>query len=221
MTFSDILVLVAAGMFVLGYLVLNQIVLRILLFVGTLLYIWYYAVVDATPLWPAIWASVATGSANLIGMITLIYSRSRWAIPKRFRDLYEHFRALPPGEFATLMKAANRVTRPAGYRLTTIGSPVETLYFVVDGSVEIEKNGECFSVDAGIFVGEIGYRTGRAASATVRLATEGELLEWNVARLKKRAARNLRFGLAIDTIISLDLAEKVTKSGSPRLPEPR
>lgn len=41
----DFLVLAAAGMFVLGYLIINQIMLRAMLLVGTALYIWYYAVV--------------------------------------------------------------------------------------------------------------------------------------------------------------------------------
>ena len=41
----DFLVLAAAGMFVLGYLIINQIMLRAMLLVGTALYIWYYVVV--------------------------------------------------------------------------------------------------------------------------------------------------------------------------------
>lgn len=202
-------------MFVLGYLILDQILLRIMLLVGTALYIWYYAVVDDTPLWPAIWASSATGTANLIGLISLLYRRSSWAIPKRSRDLYGHFKLLPPGDFAKLMTVADRVKRPAGHRLTEAGRPVETLYYVIDGTVRVEKNGARFSIEKRTFVGEVGYLTGHMASASTMLESDGELLEWDVAQLKRRVSRDPRFGLAMDTIISLDLAGKVARAGSP------
>lgn len=215
LSFSDFLVLAAAGMFVLGYLILNQIILRIMLLVGTALYIWYYAVVDSSPLWPAIWASMATGSANLIGLMSLLYRRSQFAIPRTSRDLYSQFSQLPPGDFRNLMLAANRVTRPAGHRLTTEDRPVETLYYVIDGSVEVDKNGNRFHLSKGTFIGEVGYLTGNPASASTHLAEDSELLEWGVASLKKRVARDPRFGLAMDTMISLDLAGKVARAGAP------
>ena len=215
LTLSDLLVLAAAGMFVLGYLILNQILLRIMLLIGTVLYIWYYAVVDSSPLWPAIWASCATGTANLIGLASLLYRRSAWAIPRQYRDLYEDFKALPPGDFRRLMTAAQRVTRPTGHRLTRENAPVETLYYVIDGVVEVEKNGARFSIPNGAFVGEVGYLTGNPASASTFLADESELLEWDVTTLKKRVKRDPRFGLAMDTMISLDLAGKVARAGAP------
>ena len=162
----DFLVLAAAGMFVLGYLIINQIMLRAMLLVGTALYIWYYAVVNDTPLWPAIWASTATGTANLIGLMSLFYRRSVWAIPRKYRDIYAHFDILPPGDFRKLMSVANRVTRPAGHQLTADGSRVNTLYYVIGGKVEIEKYGSRFFVPDGVFIGEVAYLTGNRASAS-------------------------------------------------------
>ncbi|WP_282181773.1 hypothetical protein [Aliiroseovarius marinus] len=38
---SDVLVFAAAATFVLGYLIINQVALRIMLLIGTGLYIWY------------------------------------------------------------------------------------------------------------------------------------------------------------------------------------
>ena len=218
MLFSDYLVLAAAGMFVLGYLTINQIILRIMLLVGTALYIWYYAVVDDAPLWPAIWASATTGSANLIGMLGLIYRRSAWAIPSSFRDIYPHFNALPPGDFRKLMKEANRVTRPAGYRLTTAGTTVDTLYYIIDGAVEVEKLNSRFSIPKNTFVGEVAYMTGNPASASTFLVSDSLVLEWPVAKLKRRATRDPRFRLALDAMISLDLAGKVARAGVSSLP---
>lgn len=212
---SDVIVLLAGGTFVLGYLIINQMMLRIVLLVGTLLYIWYYAVFDDAPLWPAIWASAATGLANLVGLMSLMLHNSRWAIPRAYRDIYVHFDILPPGDFRKLMGAANRVSRPAGYEFTADGARVNTLYYIIDSEVEVEKFGERFSIPNGVFVGEVAYLTGNRASATTSLATESDVLEWDVATLKHLAVRDPRFRLAMDAMISLDLAGKIARAGSP------
>ncbi|WP_135507606.1 Crp/Fnr family transcriptional regulator [Roseovarius aestuariivivens] len=212
---SDFLVLAAAGMFVLGYLIINQIMLRTMLLIGTMLYIWYYAVVDETPLWPAIWASAATGTANVIGLLSLFYRGSTWAVPNKYRDIYVQFDLLPPGDFRKLMRAAHRAMKPAGFQLTREGSRVNTLYYVIDGEVEVAKSGSRFSIPEGIFVGEVAYLTGNRASASTYLARDSDVLEWEVAMLKQRAARDPRFQLAMDAMISLDLAGKVSRAGSP------
>ena len=48
----------AGGLYAVGYLVINQVILRILVLFGTGFYIWYYAVVADVPLWDAILASI-------------------------------------------------------------------------------------------------------------------------------------------------------------------
>lgn len=211
---ADYLVIVAAGMFVLGYLIINQVVLRTMLLIGTVLYIWYYATVDDTPLWSAIWASVATGIANLVGLLWLLYERSTWAIPKNFSDVYARFKILPPGDFRKLMHAVSRVERPRGYTLTTEGAKIDTLYYILEGAAEVEKTNIRFSISHDVFVGEVAYLTGYSASATVVLSQDSTVLEWDVSILKRRAARDPRFTLALDALISLDLAAKVSSSVS-------
>lgn len=212
---SDILVLAAAATFVLGYLIINQIALRVMLLVGTGFYIWYYAVVADTPLWAAIWASTATGTANVLGLTSLFLRKSRWIIPKRDKDLYPAFSALPPGDFRKLMLLANRGRRTQGEVLTTVGATVTSLFYVVSGRVEIRKRGSVFHMHSGNFVGEVAFLTEEDASATTLMAEDGELLSWDVEQLRQRAARDVRFRLALDAVISLDLARKVARAGSP------
>lgn len=214
---SDILVLAAAATFVLGYLIINQIALRVMLLIGTGLYIGYYAVVSDTPLWAAIWASAATGTANVIGLTSLLLRKSKWIIPKRDKDLYSSFSALPPGDFRQLMLMASRGRRAQGDILTTTGAKVTSLFYVVSGRVEIRKRGSVFHMHSGNFVGEVAFLTEEDASATTLMAEDGELLSWDVAQLRQRAARDVRFRLALDAVISLDLAHKVASAGSPNV----
>lgn len=214
---SDILVLAAAATFVLGYLIINQIALRVMLLIGTGLYVWYYAVVADTPLWAAIWASAATGTANVIGLTSLLIRKSKWSIPKRDKDLYPAFSALPPGDFRQLMLMANREERAQGDVLTMAGASVPTLFYVISGRVEIRKRDSVFYMQSGNFVGEVAFLTEKDASATTLMAEAGELLCWDVEELRQRAARDTRFRLALDAMISLDLAHKVAKAGSPNV----
>jgi CRP-like cAMP-binding protein len=209
------LVLAAAATFVSGYLIINQIALRVMLLIGTGLYVWYYAVVADTPLWAAIWASVATGTANVIGLTSLLVRKSKWSIPKRDKDLYPAFSALPPGDFRQLMLMASREKYTQGDVLTRAGASVSTLYYVISGRVEIRKRGSVFYMECGNFVGEVAFLTEKSASATTLMAEGGELLFWDVEKLRQRAARDARFRLALDAMISLDLAHKVAMAGSP------
>jgi CRP-like cAMP-binding protein len=158
---------------------------------------------------------MATGTANLIGLMALIYRRSPWAVPKMYRDVYPRFKMLPPGDFRKLVKVAERSTRPAGYPLTVGGQPVSTLYYIIDGAVRLEKFGESFDIPDAVFVGEVAYLTNRRASASTVLTKESDVLEWDVDLLKQRSKRDPRFRLAIDAVISLDLAGKVARAGSP------
>jgi len=214
----DVIVAAAATVFVIAYLIINQVALRLTLLLGTALYIWYYFVAAQDPLWSAIWASGATGLANMIGLGKLWLRNSPISIPRRHMDVYAHFDILPPGDFRKLMRAATRQTRPAGYVLTRSNTRVETLYYVVNGPVVVEKYGESFRLPDGIFLGEVAYLTGNRASATTHLAADSDVIEWEVADLKRRAQRDVRFRLALDALISLDLADKVARAGSPKLP---
>ena len=212
---SDVLVFAAAATFVLGYLIINQVALRIMLLIGTALYIWYYAIVSDAPLWSAIWASSATGMANLIGLSNLLIRRSRWILPKRDIDIYPSFSALPPGDFRKLMLLARREKLPKDKVLTTAGPKVPDLYYVISGLVDVRKQGGGFYMRRGNFVGEVAFLTNNKASATVVMAEEGELLCWDVNQLRARAERDVRFRLALDAMISLDLARKVAQAGAP------
>lgn len=197
-------------MFALSYLIINQIILRLGITVGTLLYIWYYAVAADTPLWAAIWTSVIMGIANLIGLAQLLVRRSEIALPKRHKDIYHYFSTLLPGDFRDVVKLAERRTNDAPLVMTKEGEPVTSLYFLISGRTSVDKAGEEFGLPEGIFIGEVAYLTNRVASATTTAPVGSEILEWNFASLRRKAAKDSRFKLALEAVISNDMADKVT-----------
>lgn len=214
----DLLILAAATSYFIGYLIINQVMLRLFILAGTLCYIGYYWTVADTPLWMAIWASVAIGSANLFGLWLLLMSRSRLSIPKQYRALYDsqpHFRDLPPGDFRVLITAARHVTLAERTVLMRENAWNTKLYYLLDGTVEAEKLGHAFDMPAGIFMGEVAYLLEQPASATIAVKPGATVLEWDFAELRKRSLRKPRFKLALEAMISRDLSRKVSLAVAP------
>ena len=212
----ETLVLTAGGLFTIGYLIINQMLLRVFVLMGTFLYIGYYATVAAEPLWEAIVTSCVMGGANLIGIFNLLVRRTRWIIPRQHRDIYPLFSTLPPGDFRAIMQAATRQTIDEDTVLSAEGDTVTHVYFVLSGGLIIHKLGEKFSMGYGIFVGEAAYIAGNKSAATSIAVAGSDILVWEIADLRRRAKRNPRFGLAFDALIAPNLALKVVSAVPPR-----
>lgn len=211
----EYLVMSAGVIYIFAFLIINQIALRSILLVGSAFYIWYYAIVADEPLWAAIITNVGISGANVVGLAILLFRNSKISIPRQHADIYPAFSLLPPGDFRTLMGLCTRRVVAEETQMTREGAPVETLYFVLNGQTTACKRGESFKLPEKIFIGEVGYLTGDGASATTTLAAGSEILEWDVARLRRKAKRNVRFNLALDALISKDLAAKVALAGGP------
>jgi hypothetical protein len=67
-------------------------------------------------------------------------------------------------------------------------------------------------LDSPAFAGEIAFRNGVGASATVTLPPGTDYMVWSVADLRKLSRRNRALGNALIARFSLDLAQKVTNS---------
>lgn len=210
------IVLAAGAVFTIGYLIINQVILRLMILTGTVLYIWYYAVASDLPLWEAIYISIVMGIANVIGLCSLFWRSSPLAVPFAHRDIYAQFRDLPPGDFRELVTRARRYTLEQDAEITAEGAPLDSLYYVITGAIEIEKRGEVFTMPPRLFVGEVAYLSHQPSAATTRLQAGAEVLRWDVAALRARASRKSRFKLALEAMISRDLALKVAFAVAPR-----
>lgn len=211
----EIIVMLAGGAHVIGYLIINQVALRLLLLLGTVFYLWYYAVAAASPLWEAIYLSTLMGLANLTGLLGLYLRRSRLAIPSAHRDIYACFDGLPPGDFRTLMKHANRRVAFKREKITTEAKPLQYLTYVISGGVDVDKAGDQFQMPAGIFVGEVAFLQQKNSAASTWVMAGSEILQWDVTVLRGQLERRARFRLALESVIYKDLAAKVSAAVAP------
>ncbi|MEM6303559.1 MAG: cyclic nucleotide-binding domain-containing protein [Pseudomonadota bacterium] len=211
----EFLVYAAGACYVLGLLIINQVVLRLLILTGTAFYLVYYATVAATPLWEAIYISLLIALSNVYGLASLLARQSHLAIPRAHQDIYGHFPGLPPGDFRTLMRYGKRRVTDTDLPLTHEGTPLTKMYYIIDGDMLVMKGGDQFRVPPGVFVGEVAYLTGQRASASTRLRAGSEYIEWNAVDLRTASARSLRFKMALEASLSQDLAHKVARSVAP------
>lgn len=202
-----------------GYLVINQIILRILILIGTGLYILYYSLVGDAPLWEAIYMSALIGAATLAGLCGLVWRGSTLAIPARHRDIYPLFAPLPPGDFRDLIRMADRFTARERSQISAQGKPQKKLYYAISGRLRVEKRGVAFDMPGAVFVGEVAFMTNQTSAASTWAEPGTELLVWDVAALRRQADRKARFRLALDSMIAKDLAIKVAFAVAPKKPD--
>lgn len=210
------LVYVAAGAQVLGYLFRDQVKLRLLLLFGTLFYVLYYALAATEPLWDAIVASSVLGAANLVGLSSLLLSRSAWLIPAEQRALFQMLGGIQPGDFRALMKFGTIRTAETEEEITRLGETPDRLFYVCEGEPRVVKAGGEFGIPCRCFIGEVSLMLGTPASATVRLPAGALFVEWPRVRLARAMARNNRLKLALEALMAEDMARKVAFSSSAR-----
>lgn len=211
----DVLITLAGGCFVLGYLIINQVALRLALLIGSMFYIWYYATVADEPLWGAIYLSLAMIATNMIGIGGLWARQSKWVLPKVARDIYPRFSHIPPGDFRALLGAASRYVVDDDTMILRTGARAQSVFYVISGGADVVKQGSRFAMPSGVLLGEVAYLRSRPASADIMLRTGSEVLEWNADTLGRKSAKSARFKLAFEAMVSIDLAEKVAHAVAP------
>ena len=206
----DILVHIGAFLFLLAYLVRDQILLRGLIILGTVFYIVYYFFME-TPLWSALLWNSSFVVINLI-MIGVIYSdRASFVMSERERKLYQVFNTLSPGEFKKLLKIADWFDGSSEEQITTEGEVPARLYFIIDGEALIARDDKKFFVGPSVFIGELAYLIKKPATATVKLTDKVVGISWKTSSLIKLLASNPQMKIAFDGLLNQDLAAKLAR----------
>ncbi|MEO0680377.1 MAG: cyclic nucleotide-binding domain-containing protein [Pseudomonadota bacterium] len=207
-----VILYVAVGLYVMGFLFRNQIVLRALVLTGSSCYVIYYYIVSETPLWDAIIATGLIMASTAYGLINLLLSRSRLAVPWAQLPVLEAmttFGRIEPGLFRSLMKAGSLRSATEETPLTQEGVPPEALVFLVSGGMRIRKGDVDIVLPGPCFIGEVGWMLGTPASADVHAAEGAEYVLWPRETLRRTIRANPRLETALDALVAHDMARKV------------
>lgn len=212
---TAVLVYLATTMQVLGFLFRTQLILRLLVLLGTVFYVAFYYFHPVEPIWDAIYGSSLIGLANIIGLGFLIYSRVPLGMDETERELFDAMGGLEPGMFRKLMAIGDLWDSHTMVELTHEGRKPESLFFVLRGQTEVRKGVSSFKVRDRVFIGEVAFLTGATASASTSLLNGGVYVQWDSKRLRALCERRPALRQAFEALISRDLASKVATGVQP------
>jgi CRP-like cAMP-binding protein len=160
---------------------------------------------------PAIgaWNSVMVG-INTVMAARIIHERRAVELPPDLGPLYDrHFSALSPTEFLRWWKQGRRETLE-NERLARAGERPDWLYFLLNGTVRVSRNGEAIAeLPAGYFVAEMSLLTGKPANADVDAVGTVDVMRWETRSLRDLHTRNPLLWTRIQSVIGHDLVEKI------------
>ena len=195
---------------VLAMLMSSILALRVLALASGVIGFFYAAMILTDPVGAA-WdiAFIAANAAQL----SLMAWRSR-TVHFSDEDHQFHQTAIPLVQTALarrLINTGNWRDLDAGTELTRQGEAVDTLTFIVDGTVEIRVDGQPVATCRfGDFVGELGIFSDHPATATAVAATQLRVLAFDRQALMRAQRREPQLRLALDAAFNTNLRHKLT-----------
>jgi len=208
------LIHLGTGLLLIGYFIRDELKLRAMIIVSSLVFNAYYWIVPKPPLWDSVMTGFLMVGVNLWVLFQVLLDRTAFRLSDEERRLLGAFSTFTPGQFRRVLKLAKwrEAEEGDGSPLTTQDQPCDALFFIFDGLVDVEKNTHRFTLSSGSFVGEIAYVQRGPASATTRARPGARYVEWDAAALRALESRFPDLGNALNARLANELAEKLGNS---------
>lgn len=200
-----------------AYLVRDILILRSLLLAAGVTMLAYFMVGMADVAWTPFFWQIVLLLVNLVWVVLLVRERQSVRFTEEERELHETlFREFSALEFMKLLRAGDWRSLAEGDDLTQRGEPVERLYLVSNGEVEVDRGSgrEPIRVRDGGLIGEMSFLNASPATATVRATCPTRCLTWNQEELRSLLRRNPSMRGVLMSVIGSDLTHKLSSPGS-------
>jgi Cyclic nucleotide-binding domain len=208
------LVHVGSILYLICFLFRDQLLLRSFAIAGDVAFVLYYFNVAEEPLWGAIFWNIPNIGINLVMIALILRDRRTASFSENELKLYGLLPSVEPSEFRKLLRVGKWLTAQADTVLTREGDKPDHLYFVLEGGIDIEKNGRKIPTESGIFIGEIAFLSDLPATATVTITPGSLYFSWPRAALQKARDNDQSLAVAIGSILNVDLAGKLARTSS-------
>ncbi|MGB3710379.1 MAG: cyclic nucleotide-binding domain-containing protein [Erythrobacter sp.] len=211
------LIHIGAALALLAFAVRDELKLRVLIIVSTVVYISYYYLVPDPPLWDAIFTSILMIAVNVYMLSQIALERTTLRLSGDEKALFDAFETLTPGQFRRMAKLAHWhvCTDPDGTLLTREAEPSGSLFYIFEGIISVEKHGRRFRLPEGNFVGEVAYVLNRKTTTTSVAPMGVRYVEWDADALRALSRQRPTLGHALDALLTRDLAKKLNTSYRP------
>jgi CRP-like cAMP-binding protein len=151
---------------------------------------------------------------SLIGIVRLyIVHRFLSLTPDEWAAARAMVPGLPKDRARRLLRTGRWVDLPAGEVLATEGEPVGALVFIAEGRCRIVHRGiRVAEIGPGGMIGEMTYRTGAPATATVLAGTPVRILRLEAQPLRAFLSRNEDVAEALERAVAGDLRRKLAET---------
>ncbi len=194
------------------FLFRNQILLRSFAIAADVAYIIYYLSVADRPLWDAAFWSILLLLTNAVMLFIIVCDKNSNNFDDNELKLYRCLSGLSPSDFRRIVRLGKWTRIENETTLTTAGQSLQHLHYILEGEIEMEKDGRRIDAKAPLFIGEIAFLRQRPASATVRLKPGVHYISWLHADLMRIQLKHDNLRTAISAMLNSDLADKLARS---------
>ncbi len=206
------LVHVGAILYLVCFLFRDQILLRSFAIAGDAAYVAYYYNIADQPLWGAIMWNIPNGLVNVAMIYLILRDRRTSSFSENELKLFRCLKDISPTDFRKIAKLGKWNTASGEVELAKEGQPLDTLHYVLEGDLQIDKGGRKIQAMPGMFIGEVAFLKQRPASATVKVTPGSLYISWPHGELIKAQSKSDGLRNAINSMLSADMAEKVARS---------
>jgi CRP-like cAMP-binding protein len=206
---------VAYACLALSYILTNIFWLRVTAVIALFLEIFYFHFSGGDLITGIGW-SVLFILINIYQIYWLVRERMSLKLPEAEAPLLRAALAgLDDAQISRILKAANWKDSVPGDVLTRQHQPVDALYFLCSGLVNVGVDGHVVArLERGAFVGEIAYLTRSPATATVVVREPSRILAFSRESLAKVVAADSHINGIIHQMLGRDLAMKMARANA-------
>tara|TARA_Y100001970_G_C14109691_1_gene790170 strand:- start:577 stop:1206 length:630 start_codon:yes stop_codon:yes gene_type:complete len=149
---------------------------------------------------------------NIVQIVIIYLDRRNLPIPEEIEDLYKNiFHTKSRREFLKFWDAG-KVCQVEKDTVIKKGDKQADLMLILNGKADVIRDDKNIAtLKRGQFIAEISYITGNPVSADVKAQDELLFYTWNASTLKKLRKSNPITMAKLDRIITLDMANKLTR----------
>jgi hypothetical protein len=209
---SDNIVHLAALFYLSGFLFRNALLLRSLIIVGDIIYILYFYFAPETPLWGGVFWSAMFCAVNLWMIGQILLDKATYSLKPDELKLFTMMGEFTPGQFRKLIRLGKFERTQMRKPISRENRPMDRLYFVLEGTITVEKRGKRAFADSKTFIGEDAFLLGGPTASSVILEPGTQYFVWNVVALRRLLASDEATKVAMTHVLNRVLVHKVMKA---------
>jgi hypothetical protein len=191
------------------FLFRNQVLLRSFAIAADLSYIVYYLSVSDRPLWDAASWSILILLTNAVMLVIIVRDQRTTGFTDDELKLYRCLDGISPADFRRIVRVGRWTRAERTVTLTTTGQALDQLYYVLEGVLEVDKNGRHIDCKVPVFIGELAYLRNAPATANVRVLPGSLFISWSYVDLTRAQMKHESLRSAIAAMLNSDLADKL------------